>query len=110
MIDLPTDIGPSSASAALIDFGAFLTPPLGGPVQRVDRMGNRFRISVGMPPMLSASDGRRWVSRLIRGKTEGARMPFPLLDFDPGAPGNQWSRADRHEHDNGWFHAKLCVA
>ncbi len=87
MIDLPTDIGPSSASAALIDFGAFLTPPLGGPVQRVDRMGNRFRISVGMPPMLSASDGRRWVSRLIRGKTEGARMPFPLLDFDPGAPG-----------------------
>ncbi len=38
--------------------------------------------------MPSAGDGRRWVSRLMRGKTEGVRMEYPLLSFDPGAPGS----------------------
>lgn len=87
MIDLPDYPSPNSASPALIDFGAFLTPSLGGPVQRVSRMGSRFRIAVTMPPMPSVQLGRQWVSRLIRGKSEGVRMPFPLLSFNPGAPG-----------------------
>lgn len=79
MITLPASPSPAAADAALVDFGVFLTPPLGGPVQRVDRMGNRFRLSVSMPPMDNKADGRVWVSRLIRGKAEGARMQFPLL-------------------------------
>ncbi|MES2902831.1 MAG: hypothetical protein V4696_01475 [Pseudomonadota bacterium] len=87
MIDLPDYPSPNGASPGLVDFGAFLRPPLGGPVQRVDRMGNRFAASFTMPPMPHGKLGRIWVSRLLRGKTEGARIAWPLLDFDPGLPG-----------------------
>lgn len=87
MIDLPDFPSPNGADLALQDFGAFLVPGLGGPVQRVNRMGSRFRGTFGLPPMLT-KDARKWVARLIQGKQEGVRMPLPLLDFDPGAPGN----------------------
>lgn len=87
MIDLPDEPGPASLSVALLDFGAMLTPPLGGPLQRIERLGNRFRASVTMPPLRSQRDGRIWVSRLIRGKSEGVRMALPLQGFDPGTPG-----------------------
>lgn len=87
MIDLPDWPTPNGADIALVDFGALLTPALGGPVQRVNRMGSRFKISVSMPPLTSAKVGRQWVSRLVQGKSEGVRMPLPLLDFDPGLPG-----------------------
>lgn len=87
MIDLPAYPGPQSAEAALIDFGVMLTPPLGGPVQRVERQGNRWRLSVTMPPLRDA-EARIWLARLLKGKSEGARMEFPLLGFNPGSPGN----------------------
>lgn len=87
MIDLPSDPAPNAATSSLIDFGGFLVPGLGGEVQRIDRMGNRFKVSVSMPPMVSEPTGRIFVSRLIRGKTEGVRMEFPLLSFKPGSPG-----------------------
>jgi hypothetical protein len=88
MIDLPDYPSPVGATPGLIDFGAFLTPALGGPVQRVERMGNRFKLSVSMPPMNSPTLGRQWVAKLIQGKQEGARMEWPLNGFDPGSPGD----------------------
>lgn len=87
MIDLPDWPQPNAADPSLVDFGALLTPALGGPVQRVNRMGTRFRIRVSMPPLTSAKVGRQWVARLVQGKSEGVRMRFPLLDFNPGATG-----------------------
>jgi hypothetical protein len=87
MIDLPAHPAPSAATPSLIDFGGFLEPMLGGAVQRIERLGNRFRINVTMPPLPSADLGRVWLSRLLRGKSEGARMEYPLLGFDPGVPG-----------------------
>lgn len=87
MIDLPEWPEPNGAEIGLMDFGAFLTPGLGGPVQRINRMGSRFRGNFTMPVMKSEKAGRQWVSRLVRGKQEGVRMPLPLLDFDPGSPG-----------------------
>lgn len=87
MIVLPTDVAPMDATPSYVDFGGFLEPALGGEVQRIDRMGNRFAIEVQMPPFPSADSGRIWVSRLIRGKAEGVRMEYPLLSFDPGTPG-----------------------
>jgi len=87
MIDLPDHPSPAAAAPALIDFGAFLTPSLGGPVQRVQRMGSRFKIACTMPPMPNPVLGRQWISRLVRGKHEGARMAWPLQGFDPGTPG-----------------------
>lgn len=88
MIQLPSLPAPNGASPGYVDFGGFLTPVLGGRVQRLDRMGNRFKLHVSMPPMPSADTGRIFVSRLIRGKTEGVLMEYPLLDFEPGAPGS----------------------
>jgi hypothetical protein len=88
MIDLPDHPSPASAAPALMDFGAFLTPSLGGPVQRVERMGSRFKIACAMPPMLNPVLGRQWVARLLRGKQEGARMAWPMQGFDPGTPGD----------------------
>lgn len=88
MIVLPTYPAPAQAQASLMDFGVFLTPPLGGPVQRVSRLGNRFSLSVTMPPLVNRDAGRVFVSRLIRGKTEGVRMLFPMLGFDPGNSGS----------------------
>jgi hypothetical protein len=86
MIDL-TALSTQSASPRLIDFGGFLTPPLGGPVQRVDRMGNRYALDVTLPPMRIEPHGRVWVSRLTRAKTEGAFIRFPQVEFTVGASG-----------------------
>jgi hypothetical protein len=87
MIELPDWAVPNSASPTYVDFGGLLTPGLGGRVQRIDRMGNRFRVSVGFPPMVSKDRGRILVSRLLRAKSEGLRLEFPLLGFKPGSPG-----------------------
>lgn len=87
MIELPTWAVPNGASPFLIDFGGFLTPMLGGEVQRINRMGSRFGIAVTYPPVMGKDKGRILVSRLIRGKAEGVRIEYPLLDFAPGQPG-----------------------
>jgi len=87
MIDLPTYPQPASATPSEIDFGVVLSPPTGGEDQRLNRLGNRHRFQVSMPPMPSAQLGRQWLIALKRGKKEGVRMRFPLLDFDPGIPG-----------------------
>jgi hypothetical protein len=86
VIDLPSSPAPASAEPALVDFGGDLVPALGGPAQRIERMGSRFRLAVQMPPM-RGSAARQWLSRLIRAKQEGGRMPFPLQGFEPGAAG-----------------------
>ena len=86
MIELPALAVPNGASPGLIDFGGFLTPGLGGRVQRINRLGNRFKIAVSYPPLPADGMGRIVVSRLIRGKTEGVRIEMPLL-YDPGIPG-----------------------
>lgn len=87
MIDLPLTPAPQSAEAALASFGVMLQPPLGGPVQRVNRHGSKWRLSVTMPPMQGAN-ARKWKARLTRGLDEGVRMEFPLLDFEPGPAGS----------------------
>lgn len=88
MIELPTDAVPNGAEPALVDYGGFLRPGLGGRVQRIDRMGNRFKVAFSFPPFASVGLGRIVVSRLLRGKTEGIRIEMPLLGFKPGAPGS----------------------
>lgn len=87
MIDLPEWPGARSATPRLLDFGGFLEPSSGAQVQRINRLGSRYAIAITMPPLDNQKLGRIWVNRLIRGRQEGARLPYPLLDFDPGAPG-----------------------
>lgn len=87
MIDL-TDIRQMVAEPELVDFGASLRPFLGGPSQRLDRLGTRHAITVQMPPMYAEGDGRKWVVRLIRAKQEDGFIRFPQIDFKVGSPGS----------------------
>ena len=86
MIALPSWPGARNAVPRELDFGGFLEPSTGAEVMRLNRKGNRYAISITMPALKNKKDGRIWVNRLIRGRKEGARMAYPLLDFDPGAP------------------------
>lgn len=84
---LPTDPAPSDATPSFLDWGGTLRPIFGGTLQKLRRMGDRFALSVNMPPMLSAETGMTWVARLIAARGEGAVMPWPQPGFDTGAPG-----------------------
>jgi hypothetical protein len=86
MIDLPEWPAPRSATPRVQDFGGFLDGAAGAETIRVNRLGNRYSVAFTMPPLANQKDGRIWVNRLIKGQKEGARIAYPLLDFDPGAP------------------------
>lgn len=86
MIDLPSQPGPNGAVPRVLDFGGFLEAPGGAETQRVNQLGNRYAVSFTMPPLINHKAGRVWVNRLLKGMQEGARIKYPLLDFDPGAP------------------------
>lgn len=85
---LPSSPAPQGATPSYVDFGSTLTPALGGAEQRINRLGNRFRLAVTMPPMENKDEGRVFIARLIRGRSEGVRMKFPLSGFNPGDPGS----------------------
>ncbi|KQO13284.1 hypothetical protein [Sphingomonas sp. Leaf242] len=87
MIDL-THIEQTIAEPELIDFGASLSPFLGGPSQRLDRLGTRHAISVQMPTMSVEREGRLWIVRLIRAKQEDCFVEFQQPGFKIGIPGN----------------------
>lgn len=86
MIDL-THIRQRAADPELVDFGASLRPFLGGPSQRLDRLGTRHAITVQMPIMLVESEGRQWIVRLIRAKQEDGFIEFPQVGFVVGPCG-----------------------
>jgi hypothetical protein len=86
MIDL-THIRQRAAEPELVDFEASLSPFLGGPSQRLDRLGTRHAITVEMPIMPVESEGRQWIVRLIRAKQEDGFIEYPQVGFSIGAPG-----------------------
>ncbi|MBZ9649994.1 hypothetical protein K9B33_20885 [Sphingobium sp. 3R8] len=87
MIILPTSPGTIDAIPRVLDFGAVLEPGSGARTQRLNRMGNRYGVAFQLPPLKNKDEGRVWVNRLVRGQQEGARIRYPLLDFNPGTPG-----------------------
>lgn len=88
MIELPRWAVPVDASPALLDFGGVLRPVLGGPIQKIDRAGSRYRVSLAFPPAEGEAEGRILIARMIRAKREGLRVPYPLPRAQPvaGAP------------------------
>ncbi len=86
-ITLPTCPYPNDYQVMLRDFSSVLTPFLGGPEQIINRIGTRFGVRVTLPPM-DADEGLPYISRLLQGRTQGVILPWPLLDFDPGIPGD----------------------
>lgn len=86
MIELPEWPGPRSVTPREMDFGGFLEAPGGAETQRANHPGNRYAATFEMPILENAKEGRIWVNRLLKGKKVGARIAYPLLDFDPGTP------------------------
>lgn len=112
MIDLPDTPGPADAEWFPLDFGQTRIPPLGGPVQRINRNGNRWGVQVTLPP-LSPANTRRWQARLASAVREGGRWRIRqiglaiasfgdtrvagadqtgmFLNVDGGTPGAPWA-------------------
>lgn len=85
-VALPTCPLPNAMQMFLKDFGGDLTPFLGGPVQRINRIGTRLGARFTMPEM-EQDEAMAYVSRLMRGKQLGVIVPWVRTDFDPGNPG-----------------------
>lgn len=86
-IALPTCPLPDSMQPFLRDFGGHLTPFLGGPEQRINRIGTRFGVRYTMPP-LEGVEARTLIARLMRGRFDRVLMPWPATEFDFGDPGS----------------------
>src|SRR3546814_736898 len=69
------DVAPVAMTPRLLDWGADQAPVLGGPMQRITRLGSRHAVDVQMPPM-DYPDAMAWIQRLKRGKTDRVLMPF----------------------------------
>lgn len=83
MIELPEGVTPSDVRPALVDRGG---TKRGAAALRVNRLGSHYRATVTLPALPMEPLGRITVSRLIRGKREGIRIPFPLAGVNQGAP------------------------
>lgn len=86
MILLPEDPAPNGVAPQLLDYGLTLRPSTGAAIQRVERKGSRFILTVGYPPM-RPDTAAVFISRLLQGKREGLRIPFPLVRGPQGSPG-----------------------
>lgn len=87
VIELPAWAVPNSIEPYLRDFGTVLTPFLGGPEQRINRLGTRFGLRVTLPPMPTRDLALIVQSRLLRAREDRLRMEWIQPDFDTGAPG-----------------------
>ncbi|MEA3543236.1 MAG: hypothetical protein U9R77_14110 [Pseudomonadota bacterium] len=87
VLQLPVTPGVRSVRMLVLSYGSVLTPFLGGPSQRINRLGTRWAMRVSMPPM-PAETARHWIEALSRGCEDGVSMPIPqdIAIGDPGAP------------------------
>lgn len=84
-VALPLSPMPSEAHPRYIEYGARLAAPFGGVTQNVSRLGDRWSMSVTMPPM-NEVNARAWIAAQIRAKTTGepVRMPVPQIGGPSG--------------------------
>lgn len=83
---LPSSPTPERMTWAPQDFGSSLRGPLGGSTQRVNRLGNRWALTVEMGPMTS-DDGRDWSAALSSGLRNGVLFAFLQPGLTIGSPG-----------------------
>lgn len=84
MLEFPPNIVPNGAIASIVDRGGVQR---GASALRVDRLGNHYRIAMTLPPLDDEDGARVVVSRLIRAKRKGLRVPYPLLSVDQSGCG-----------------------
>ena len=76
IVTLPDYPAATSCTFKLNSFASDLTPPLGGQVQRVIRLGSRFSLDLEYPAMQYAI-GQQWLSRLLYAEGYPVAVPFP---------------------------------
>lgn len=86
LVALPSTPSPAAISWELVDFGGTQQGPLGGAAQRVNRLGNRWRYTVTMPPM-TMTDARIWTAALTRGLRNGVSYQVLQPDTPTGTTG-----------------------
>lgn len=91
-VTLPTCPYPNDYQVLLRDFGGVLTPFLGGPEQRINRIGTRFGLRVALPPM-DADEGQTYIARLLQGRSQTVILPFPIFDLETTGTGTPQVRS-----------------
>jgi hypothetical protein len=86
---LPQPRLPQGCVIRMLDWGADLTPVMGGVTQRLNRIGSRWQLVITYPRLKPEPDGRILMAAIRRAKTLGAIFPVPqpgLVIGNPGAP------------------------
>ena len=86
IIVMPDCPAPTDVTYTLISKATEMSGPLGGPTQRVLRIGSRFKLDFEFGPM-SYGDARQWVVRLNRAEAAPIQIAFPQRGLNPGFPG-----------------------
>lgn len=86
MIILPGTPGVRHVEPFYVDTGLTQRPPTRATMTRIARPGSHFGAKVTYPPM-QADVARVFISRLLRSKDQGLRLPFPLTGVSQGSPG-----------------------
>lgn len=86
MIILPSSPAVATVEPFYVDTGLTQRPPTRATITRIDRPGSHYGAKVSYPPM-PAAIASVFISRLVRAKSEGLRMPFPLTGVSQGSPG-----------------------
>lgn len=86
-ITIPARFGYAEAELFLVDAGSTVRSPLTQEPQRINRLGDRFGLSVKFPPLSSDADARQLVALLNQARSEGIIMRWPQVNFAPGTPG-----------------------
>ena len=88
-VPFPTSPIPWSVKPRLVDYGGDLTPPLGGPVQRVVRLGSRWAVDVSFPS-ISGRWAKAMIAARIKARAGGSTLimswPQPTERGGFGAP------------------------
>lgn len=86
LVTLPSTPGPRSVSWQEVDFGGTQRSALGGAAQRVNRLGNRWRMTFACPVMTPVQ-AREWASALSLGLKNGVSCAIRQVGTPTGSPG-----------------------
>lgn len=82
LVEMPVFPQGTSTEITLSTFAITQTPNFGGPVQRLSRLGDKWKIKVDMRPMRARQAGPM-VAIVLRGLNEMLKVPVPQPEIDP---------------------------
>ncbi|MHB8283902.1 MAG: hypothetical protein ACYDD1_04425 [Caulobacteraceae bacterium] len=85
IVTLPSTPAPVGAEASLVSKATEMSGPLGGPTQRVLRVGSRFKVDFTFGDM-TYDQARQWIARTLAAEAAPAAMIFPQRGFRATSP------------------------